>query len=92
MLPAGIPNGYELELGITEGGSSEGFFPQGFHEVPTVCGQAFTFEVTSLAAGTYGLAYEVYDPEDFAAPAFSGKSTNQFTVTDGATVEFNPTF
>jgi hypothetical protein len=93
MLPAGIPDGYELSLLLAEGGFSQGVFPQGLFEIPTVCGQAFSFNFTKVGAGTYKLEYEVLDPDsDTFDPAFTGTSTNEFTVTDGATVQFNPTF
>ena len=93
MLPPGPPDGYELELLIGDGSSAEGVYPEGIFRIPTVCGSSFTYEVTELAAGTYVLTYEVYDPdsEDFT-PAFTGTSKNSVTVAEGATVMFDPTF
>lgn len=93
MLLAGPPDGYELELLIDDGGLAEGVYPEGLYRIPTVCGSAFTYQITNLAAGTYNLVYEVYDPSSASVdPAYTATSTNQLTVTDGASVEFNPIF
>src|SRR5687768_939381 len=93
MLPPDPPDGHELELLIDDGSSAEGIYPEGLFRIPTVCGSSFTYEITELAAGTYVLTYEVYDPnsEDFT-PTFTGTSTNSVTVAEGATVTFDPVF
>jgi hypothetical protein len=93
MLLPGPPDGHELELMIDDGSSAEGIYPDGHFRIPTVCGSSFTYEITALAAGTYVLTYEVYDPssDDFT-PTFTATSSNSVTVTDGASVTFDPTF
>jgi hypothetical protein len=92
LLP-GPTDGLELELMIGDGSSAEGVYPEGLFRIPTVCGSSFTYEITDLAAGTYVLTYDVYDPnsDDFT-PLFTETSTNSVTVADGATVTFDPTF
>jgi hypothetical protein len=93
MLPPGPPDGYELELLIEDGSLGEGIYPEGVFRIPTVCGSSFTYEITELAAGTYVLTYQIYDPNsDDLTPSFSGTSTNSVTVADGATVTFDPVF
>jgi hypothetical protein len=93
MLLPGPPDGYELELIIDDASSAEGIYPDGLSRIPTVCGSSFTYEITELAAGTYTLTYNVYDPSspDFT-PAFTASSKNSATVADGATVTFEPMF
>ena len=78
---------------IGDESSAEGIFPEGLFRIPTVCGSSFTYEVTELAAGTYRLTYNVYDPNsDGFDPAFTATSINSVTVAEGATVTFDPTF
>jgi hypothetical protein len=92
LLP-GPPDGHELELLIDDGSSAEGVYPDGLFRIPTVCGSNFTYEITELAAGTYMLTYEVYDPDsDDFTPTFTATSKNSVTVAEGATVTFDPTF
>jgi hypothetical protein len=93
MLLPGPTDGLELELLIGDGNLDEGVYPEGLFRIPTVCGSSFTYEITDLAAGTYVLTYEVYDPnsEDLT-PSFTATSTNSVTVTDGAMVTFDPMF
>jgi hypothetical protein len=93
MLLPGPPDGHELELMIDDGSSAEGVYPDGLFRIPTVCGSSFTYEITELAAGTYVLTYNVYDPSsDGFTPSFTATSTNSVTVADGAAVTFDPTF
>jgi hypothetical protein len=92
LLP-GPTDGLELELMIGDGSLDEGVYPDGLFRIPTVCGSSFTYEITELAAGTYVLTYEVYDPNsDDLTPSFTATSKNSVTVADGATVTFDPTF
>jgi hypothetical protein len=91
-LAPGPVDGDELELMIDGPDSSEGIFPDGRFEIPTVCGSTFKYEITNLAAGTYTLTYEIYDPSDITAPKFTATSKSSVTVADGATVRFDPTF
>jgi hypothetical protein len=91
-LPPGPADGDELELMIDGPDRSEGIFPDGLSRIPTVCGSTFSYEITQLAAGTYTLTYEIYDPNDYTAPKFTGTSKSPVTVADGATVTFDPTF
>lgn len=92
-LPPGPPDGHELELMIEDGSGAEGIYPDGFFRIPTVCGSSFTYEITSVAAGTYWLTYNVYDPNsDDLDPSFTGTSANSVTVAEGATVTFDPVF
>jgi hypothetical protein len=93
MLLPGPTDGLELELMIGDGSIDEGVYPEGLFRIPTVCGSSFTYEITDLAAGTYVLTYEVYDPNsDALTPSFSATSKNSVTVTDGATLTFDPMF
>ena len=91
MAPGPV-DGHELELLIDGPDSSEGIFPDGLSRIPTVCGSTFNYEITALAAGTYTLTYEIYDPNDYTAPTFTATSTSSVTVADGATVTFDPAF
>jgi hypothetical protein len=91
-LAPGPADGDELELMIDGPDSSEGIFPEGLSITPTVCGPTFTYEITQLAAGTYTLTYEVYDPNDYSMPQFTATSNSSVTVAEGATVTFDPTF
>jgi hypothetical protein len=91
-LAPGPVDGDELELMIDGPSSSEGIFPDGLSIIPTVCGPTFSYEITQLAAGTYTLTYEIYDPNDYTAPKFTATSRSSVTVADGATVTFDPTF
>jgi hypothetical protein len=91
-LAPGPAEGDELELSIDGPSSSEGIFPDGLFKIPTVCGSNFSYEITDLAAGTYTLTYEVYDPNDYTAPKFTATSKSSVTVAEGATVTFDPTF
>jgi len=91
-LAPGPADGDELELMIDGPDSSEGIFPDGLYRIPTVCGSMFSYEITKLAAGTYTLTYEIYDPNDYTEPKFTGTSKSPVTVADGATVTFDPTF
>jgi hypothetical protein len=92
MLLAGPPDGFELELSVDDGTGADPFFPDGISRTPTVCGSAFTYEVTKLAAGTYKMTYDIYDPNDYTTAKFTATSKNDFTVAEGASVEFSPTF
>jgi hypothetical protein len=91
-LAPGPADGDELELMIDGPNSSEGIFPEGMFRIPTVCGSTFSYEITELAAGTYTLTYEIYDPSDFAMPKFTATSKSSVTVAEGATVTFDPAF
>jgi hypothetical protein len=91
MAP-GPADGHELELLIDGPDTSESIFPDGVSRIPTVCGSTFSYEITQLAAGTYTLTYEIYDPNDYTTPTFTATSNSSVTVADGATVAFDPTF
>jgi hypothetical protein len=91
-LAPGPADGDELELMIDGPDSSEGISPDTLHRIPTVCGSTFNYEVTQLAAGTYTLTYEIYDPNDYTMPKFTATSKSSVTVAEGATVTFDPTF
>lgn len=92
-LPAGLPDGYELELLLNSGMFSVGVLPNDLFANTDVCGRAFSFEITQVAAGTYHLDYELFDHHSSSLDAaYQGTSTNTFTVADGQTVEFTPSF
>jgi len=92
MLPAGLPDGYRFELVLDEGGFTSGVAPATFNGSPDTCGRSFTYKIVALEPGTYKLGYELYAHDSNPDPAYRGTSTNEFTVTDNANVEFNPTF
>lgn len=92
-LPAGLPDGYDLQLLVNTGNSSTGILPPNLFDQPTTCGKNFKFTLTELDAGTYKLDYELRKPNSTAdKPDYMGTSTNEFTVADGQDVEFIATF
>ncbi len=90
-LPSGGNDGDELELLVNDGNGSYGVLGTDLLDVSYVCGRNFTFTISQMQAGTYRLDYEIYPP-NADSPSAMGTSTNSFTVTDGANVEFDPTF
>ncbi len=93
MLPAGLPDGYQLELLVATPNSSIGILPADLLAPTNTCGQKFNYTITQVDAGTYSLQYNLYAPNSNSTdPAYMGTSTNQFTVADGQNVEFDPTF
>jgi hypothetical protein len=92
-LPAGLPDGYQLELLVSTQNSSIGVLPADIFAQSNTCGRSFKYTITQVDAGTYNLTYNLYAPNSTSTdPAYMGSSTNQFTVSDGQTVEFDPTF
>jgi len=92
MLPAGLPNGYRFELALDSMGFTSGVAPATFNGSPDTCGQSFSYKIVALEPGTYKLGYELYAHDSNPDPKYRGTSTNEFTVTDGANVAFDPTF
>jgi len=95
QLPANIPNGQQLELVVQTSNVSVGVIPDNLFDETLTCGSgsSFKFTITHLDAGTYNLGYDIYAPSSQSTdPTFTGSSTNTFTVADGQSIEFNPTF
>jgi len=92
MLPAGLPDGYRLELVLDDHGSPFGVAHATFNGSPDTCGQSFSYKIVAVEPGTYKLGYELYAHDSDPDPKYHGTSTNEFTLTDGANVAFNPTF
>lgn len=93
MLPAGLPDGYELELLVSTSNSSIGVLPSDLFAPSNTCGREFKYTISQVDAGTYNLTYDLFAPNSTSTdPAYTGTSTNQFTVADGQNVEFDPTF
>jgi hypothetical protein len=59
---------------------------------PDTCGQSFSYKIVAVEPGTYKLGYELYAHDSNPDPQYHGTSANEFTVTDRANVEFDPTF
>ena len=94
-LPANIPSGQQLQLLVQTSNMSVGVLPENLFDETLTCGSvsAFTFTITHLDAGTFNLGYDIYAPSSQSTdPTFTGTSTNTFTVADGQSVEFKPTF
>jgi hypothetical protein len=91
LLPPETRDGLVLWLNLDDGTSLRGVFTR--ERVIKSCGRSFSFRVEELPAGTYRLGYELADygssPPD---PIVRATSTNYFTLSDGETVEFTPTF
>jgi hypothetical protein len=96
MLPAGAgADGDVLNLLVDTGAGSYGLLPMNVTDLinqPLVCGRGFSFELDQMEAGTYRLDYEIRASASDTEPTAMGTSTNEFTVADGADVEFEPTF
>jgi hypothetical protein len=92
MLPAGLPDGYRFELVLDDRGFSSGVAPAGFSGSPNTCKQSFSYKIVAVEPGTYKLGYELYAHDSNPDPQYRGTSTNEFTVTDRANVEFDPMF
>lgn len=92
MLPAGLPNGYRFELALDNMGFTSGVAPATFNGSPDTCGQSFSYKIVAVEPGTYKLGYELYAHDSNPDPQYHGSSANEFTVTDRANVEFDPTF
>lgn len=90
-LPADARDGLQIWLNVVQGTMPYHVFTA---TTPILaCGSGFSFRVHELPAGTYSLGYELYDASNGSIhPVLSGTSSNDFTLTDGATVEFAPTF
>ncbi len=94
-LPAGVgADGAELDLLVNTGNASYGVLPMNFTDVLAwnMCGRSFSFELDQMEAGTYRLDYDIYAHGGDTDPSATRTSTNSFTVTDGADVEFDPIF
>ena len=91
-LPKGLPDGYQLELELNSGGFSVGVLPPNLLDSADTCGQAFSYTIHQVDAGTYRLDYRVSPHTTSTDGAVMGTSTNEFTVADGESIEFIPTF
>lgn len=92
MLPAGLPDGYRFELTLDDHGFGSGVAPATFNGSPDTCGRSFSYKIIAVEPGTYKLGYELYAHDSNPDPQYRGTSINEFTVTDGANVAFDPTF
>jgi hypothetical protein len=92
-LPASVPSNQEIQLEVDTPNGGTGVLPTNLLDEPLTCGSAFTYTITNVEAGTYSLGYNIYDPKSQSGDAtMMGDSTNTFTIADGQSVEFNPTF
>jgi hypothetical protein len=92
-LPDGIPNGLQLEILVHQGSASYGVLPDNLFAPDSVCGKTVHYVVKSLAAGTYTLEYDVFDPKDTKVQAvYQGTATEPFTIADGETKSVDTTF
>ncbi|HEX5098324.1 MAG TPA: hypothetical protein VFV94_02445 [Polyangiaceae bacterium] len=92
VLPAGLPDGYRFELTLDDHGFTSGVASAAFKSSPDTCGQRFSYKIVAVEPGTYKLGYELYAHDSDPDPKYHGTSTNEFTLTDGASVAFDPTF
>jgi hypothetical protein len=92
MLPAGLPDGFRFELVLDNMGFTSGVAPAAFTGSPNTCKQSFSYKIVAVEPGTYKLGYELFAHDSNPDPQYRGTSTNEFTVTDGANVEFDPIF
>ena len=91
-LPAGLPDGYRFELVLDDHGFTSGVAPATFNGSPDTCGQSFSYKIVAVEPGTYKLGYELYAHDSDPDPKYRGRSSNEFTVADGANVAFDPKF
>ena len=91
-LPAGVPNGMELEVMVDAGTASSSVFPDNFQAALT-CGASFSFQIHGLDPGMYRIGYNILDPKsDTFEALFEGTSTNSFTITGSEDIAFDPIF
>ncbi|HTQ08350.1 MAG TPA: hypothetical protein VMI54_31060 [Polyangiaceae bacterium] len=90
-LPAGSPDGYELDLMIGDQDAQYGVLPPNLLDASYVCGQTFGYTIHQVPAGTYQLFYALY-ANNAMEPSAMGPSTQSFTVADGQDLEFDATF
>jgi hypothetical protein len=93
-LPAGIPDGFELQVLVSTEAGSTGSLPDNLlGENDLVCGKTFHYEVKGIEAGTYHLSIAVFDPaSDSFDPAYEGDSPDMFTLVDGQKLTLDTSF
>lgn len=92
-LPDGIPDGLELEVLVKTDIVSVGVLPDSFPGDDRICGKKFHYTVKKLAAGTYTLTFEVFDPNSTTVMSiFEGTAPSDFTIADGQTLALDTTF
>src|SRR5215475_12133362 len=84
-LPDGIANGLEVGILISSGNASYGVLPDDILATnDRVCGKTVRYTAKTLSAGTYRLAFDVFDPNsDSTQPLYEGEADSDFTIADG---------
>ena len=92
-LPAGIPDGMDLQLLVDSGGFSRGVLPANLFDQKPTCGRSLTYTIRQLEAGTFTLEFEARVPNSESTEAeYQGRATQSFTIADGQTLSFDSTF
>jgi hypothetical protein len=93
-LPDGIADGLEVQVEVVQGPVSIGVLPENlFAENDRVCGKTFRYTIRKLEAGTYRMAFVVFDPNsDSTMPKYEGQGPSDFTVTDGQMLTLDTVF
>jgi hypothetical protein len=92
-LPAGSPDGYQLVLLVGSENAAVDVVPTDPYAHTPTCGRGFNYTITRVDVGSGTIVYNLYAPNSNSSnPDYAGTSTNQYTIADGQTVEFDPTF
>ena len=93
-LPNGIADGLEVGILLSMGGVSVGLLPDDILATnDRVCGKTVKYTAKKVDAGTYRLAFDVFDPNSNSnSTLFEGEDQKDFTVAEGQSITVDASF